>query len=90
MATTKAMATGAEIEAAREYLALRDRIVHPAGRFDNAGRWYPTQPCTCAVRAPSRAHPYSYLVHARTAAHVAEVRGVNRIRLLATAKTLGA
>lgn len=81
-------ATQAEREAATEYVALKTRAVNPAGKFDQAGRWYPTVACTCAVRAPSRAHPYSYLVHARTALHVAEVRGVSRTRLLAAVKTL--
>lgn len=82
--------TETELEAARDYVSLRDRSVNPQGKFDSAGRWYPTQPCSCAVRAPSRAHPYSYLVHARTAAHVAEVRGVERVRLLAAVKTISA
>lgn len=85
---TQAAPTETELEAAREYVALRDRSANPVGKFDSAGRWYPTQTCSCAVRAPSRAHPYSYLVHARTAAHVAEVRGVERARLLAAVKTL--
>lgn len=88
MATIKDPATEAEIAAATEYVALRDRAVNPVGKFDSAGRWYPTAACACAVRAPSRAYPYSYLTHARTAQHVAEVRGVDRARLLAAVKTI--
>lgn len=74
--------------AAREYLALKERAIHPKGSFDKAGRWYPAEPCACAVRAPSRAFPFSFLVHCRTAAHVAETHGVDRKALLAAAKEL--
>lgn len=80
--------TQAEIDAARRYVALQTRTAHPDGKFDRGGRWYPTEPCACAVRAPSRAHPYSYLLHCRTAAHVAETAGVSRTRLLQAAKSL--
>ena len=82
MATTHAAPTDQELDAAREYRALRDREINPNGSFDKAGRWYPAHACDCAVRAPSRAHPYSYLLHCRTAEHVARVRGVSRSGLL--------
>jgi hypothetical protein len=95
MATTRAALTHAaptdqELDAAREYRALRDRETNPVGAFDQAGRWYPTHACECAVRAPSRAWPYSYLVHCRTADHVAKVRGVTRANVLRALKTLEA
>ena len=55
--------------------ALQDRRVHPAGSFDSAGRWYPAVEEKCEVcdriRSPSRAYPYSYLVHCRSYEHVA-------------------
>jgi hypothetical protein len=63
------------LAAAGEYLALRDRSKHPDGTFDKAGRFYPSademQPCCAYIRTPSRAYPYSYMVHCRTAEHVA-------------------
>lgn len=50
------------------------RDSHPAGAFDKAGRWYPaeseTASCCKAINSPSRAHPYSYMVHCRTRKHV--------------------
>ena len=76
------------IAAAREYVALKTREINPVGKFDKAGRWYPTVPCTCAVRAPSRAYPYSLMLHMRTAEHVAETHGVSRRDVLAAAKSL--
>ena len=80
--------TEAVLAAAREYLALKQRAINPVGKFDQAGRWWPTVPCTCDVRLPSRAYPYSLLVHMRTAGHVAETHGVSRRDLLREAKSL--
>lgn len=63
------------IDAAVEFLALRDRLTHPDGRFDKQGRFYldPDNQCPhCAyVRSPSAKWPYSELIHGRTAKHVA-------------------
>ncbi len=57
------------------YLARRDRAVNPEGRFDNAGRWYPSDRedagVSSVLRSPSRAWPYSYMVGCRTRKHVA-------------------
>ena len=80
--------TEAVLAAAREYHLLKTRAINPQGAFDKAGRWYPTVPCTCAVRAPSRAYPYSLMLHMRTAEHVAETHGVSRLELLRAAKAL--
>lgn len=67
--------------AARTFLARRDRTAHPDGNFDKAGRWYPSEAETCdccsTVRSPSRAHPFSYMVHCRTMKHVANLFGVS-------------
>lgn len=72
-------------QAARTFIARRDRTAHPTGKFDNAGRWYPSEAETCdccsAVRSPSRAHPYSYMVHCRTLKHVANLYGVSESEL---------
>lgn len=68
-------------QAARTFIARRDRTAHPSGKFDNAGRWYPSEAETCeccdSVRSPSRAHPFSYMVHCRTMKHVANLYGVS-------------
>ena len=67
--------------AARTFIARRDRTGHPDGNFDKAGRWYPSEAETCdccsSVRSPSRAHPFSYMVHCRTMKHVANLFGVS-------------
>ena len=72
-------------QAARTFIARRDRTAHPAGKFDNASRWYPSEKETCdccsSVRSPSRAHPFSYMVHCRTIKHVASLYGVNESEL---------
>lgn len=55
------------------YEAMRNRQIHPDGKFDNAGRWYPSE-AECIglanIRSPSRNWPYSYLVACRTRKHV--------------------
>ena len=71
-----------EVEAAaREYIARRDRMTHPDGTFDAASRWYPSESekCDCCdgIRSPSRAYPYSFMTHCRSAAHVAALHGVD-------------
>jgi hypothetical protein len=59
--------------AAEQYTKLRDRVVHPDGEFDKQGRFSLTTRCECCegIRSPSRAHPFSQMVHARTLVHVA-------------------
>ena len=58
-----------EATAELAYIARRDRLVHPHGRFDSAGRFYPNEDSeggTPDVRSPSRAYPYSYMVACRS------------------------
>lgn len=54
--------------------SLKERKTHPSGSFDKGGRWYPDDSeraeCCDSIRCPSRSHPYSYMVHCRTAKHV--------------------
>lgn len=72
-------------EAAQEYIGRQDRRRHPAGKFDKGGRWYPgeDEECSCCrgVRSPSRAYPYSLMVHCRTIGHVAQLYGVDEAEL---------
>lgn len=69
------------LDAARLYSARKERDSHPEGTFDNAGRWYPSdrewQECCGHVRSPTRAFPYSYMTHCRTAEHAANRFGVD-------------
>lgn len=62
----------AEIEVVFE--SRKNRDSHPQGKFDKGGRWYPSDAeiasCCDRVRSPSRAHPYSCLVHCRTRKHI--------------------
>jgi len=67
--------------AAYEYIRRQKREVHPAGKFDRGGRWYPTddeeQKCCASIRQPSRAWPYTLMSHCRSMAHVAALYGVD-------------
>ena len=67
-------------QVAQEYIDRRDRDTDPPGRFDKAGRWYAHETerrdCCWPIRSPSRAYPYSWLVHCRSAKHVAALLGV--------------
>ena len=62
-------------QALYRWRALQDRRAHPSGSFDSTGRWYPDADDNCdkcdSIRSPSRAYPYSYLVHCRSYEHVA-------------------
>ena len=68
-------------EAVTEYLKLENREIHPEGTFDKGGRFYlaESEKCDCCrgIRSPSRAYPYSEMVHARTLKHVANKFGVD-------------
>jgi hypothetical protein len=67
--------------AVKMYTDRQARTTHPDGKFDNAGRWYPNdaewQSCCKVIRGPSRAYPYSYMTHCRTAGHIAHLCGVD-------------
>ena len=68
-------ATELVFKAVATALALKRRNVNPDGKSDNAGRFYLQTSCPhCAtIRSPSRAFPYSALVHGRTYKHVYHV-----------------
>ena len=55
------------------YDMLKSRKIHPAGTFDNAGRFYATNNDLISVRAPSRAWPMSEMVACRTKKYVKKV-----------------
>ena len=80
-------------QAAREYLARRDRLSHPDGTFDKQGRFYLAArercPCCQRIRTPSARWPYSEMLHGRTAGHVAALYGVDATDLRRAARALG-
>lgn len=73
------------LAAALEYIARRDRRTHPAGTFDKRGRFdlADSERCECCkgIRSPSASYPYSEMVHARTAKHVACMYSVDEREL---------
>lgn len=73
--------TAAADDAARLLARRQLRQSHPDGSTDTGGRWYPSdserRSCCSSVRAPSRAWPWSYMVHCRTLKHVAQLTGVD-------------
>lgn len=79
------------LNATAEFIARQERTAHPEGKFDNGGRWYPneeTEKCECCnyIRRPSRAFPFSMMVHCRTAEHIANLYNVNAKDIKALAK----
>lgn len=74
MTTNQTNETQHPDQAKEFYARLQARTLHPSGSWDKAGRFFcatrTTLPCCQAVRNPSRAYPYSEMVHARTLKHV--------------------
>ena len=53
------------------YQQLKNREIHPAGEFDNAGRFFAKHADLFdSVREPSRAYPYSQMTSARALKNV--------------------
>ena len=79
-------------EAINEYLKLKNREIHPEGTFDSGGRFYLAESekhdCCQGIRSPSRAYPYSEMVHARTLKHVAQKFGVDEVECRKTLREL--
>lgn len=80
-------------DAAIEFINRRDRRTHPAGTFDNGGRFYlaDEEKCACceSIRNPSRAYPWSEMAHGRTLKHVAHLFGVDEKSVRAEVKKIG-
>ena len=70
--------TPREVTGGLEHYRRKNRLSHPPGRWDNGKRFYSSEQ-TASVRqcrSPSRAWPLSENKAARTAAHCAELFGV--------------
>ena len=70
-----------EVEAGLEHYRRKVRLSHPPGKWDNAKRFYASEQTTFVrqCRSPSRAWPLSEMKAARTAAHCAEIYGVEDV-----------
>lgn len=66
------------IAAGRAFFLRKNRLEQVPGEFDKIGRFYPDERTAAveAVRAPSKAYPYSEMNAARTAMHCAQVHRV--------------
>lgn len=58
---------------AQVYAELKERMIHPSGKFDKAGRWYADNDDLISCREPSRAWPYSQMQACRTKKYVKAV-----------------
>jgi hypothetical protein len=61
------------LSALTRFSRRQERLEHPEGTFDNAGRFYPSDSEDCGVssyiRTPSRSYPHSYMLACRTLDH---------------------
>lgn len=68
-------------DAYSEFISRKMRKKNPYGHFDDAGRFYldvtERRDCCMDLRRPTRAYPYSEMLHARTIVHVAHLYGVS-------------
>lgn len=78
--------------AAAVYYLRQARRAHPRGDWDDGHRWYPDEAewrdCCAKIRPPSRAWPWSLMVHERTAAHVAALYDVEPTALRRVARDI--
>ncbi len=67
------------------YFIRLERNENPNGYFDDGGGWYPNleERCDCYFGkiTPSKAYPYSLLIHCRTAIHISQLFEVD-LRLM--------
>jgi hypothetical protein len=82
--------TAAEIEAGVQFFKRKERLSHPDGSFDNAGRFEAAERTDAvqSARTPSRAFPYSEMDAARTAKHCAELFDVDPLAVKRIARVL--
>ena len=75
-------------ELKKVFIELKDRILHPKGSFDKAGRFYLYDEELVNVRSPSTKYPYSQMTAGRTAKFVKaiaekyKVQSIDELRAL--------
>lgn len=52
------------------YHELKERMIHPTGKFDSGGRWFAENSELINVRSPSRAYPWSEMTACRSKKYV--------------------
>ncbi len=74
---------GAAFAAAQEAIRRQDRLSHPDGWFDAAGRFFlaENRGCCECIRQPSRSYPYSEMTHGRSVGHVAALFGATPLHV---------
>lgn len=72
-----------ELEAALEAYRRKQRLSHPAGRFDTAGAFHLEELCACCagLKRSSAKRLYSEMHHARSLTHVAHLYDVYVLHL---------
>jgi len=55
------------------YEKLKNREIHPSGKFDSKNRFYAKNADLINVRQPSAAWPFSHMIACRTKKYVAKV-----------------
>jgi hypothetical protein len=81
-----------EVQAGVAQYERKERISHPVGEFDKAGRFHLAERCACCLglRWPTRAYPFSEMAHGRTIRHVATLYGVDEGSVRCVAGALAA
>ena len=91
-ASETGQAKDAAAEAGLEFVCRELRLHHPDGKFDEGGRFYPSEKevrdCCANIRAPSRAFPFSLMKHCRTIKHVAKLYDVTESEVKAKAEVV--
>lgn len=77
-----------ELEAALEAYRRRQRLSHPAGRFDTAGAFHLEEHCDCcaSLQRSSAKRPYVEMHHGRSLTHVAQLYDVPVLHVRRLAK----
>ena len=83
MAKKTVVFTQEEIELAQKCLDLKERRLHPEGRFDQKKRWHPYIHTASSerIREPSAAWPFSLLNHCRTVIYQSQLAGLDPKRI---------
>lgn len=79
-----------DLDAALEADQRKQRLSHPAGRFDQAGVFHLEEHCDCCVglQSASIARPYTEMHHARSLIHLAHLYDVPVLHLRRLVKVI--
>lgn len=82
----------AVLSAADDAISLQRRLSHPAGKFDDVGRFFLAQrfACCATVRSPSSDYPHTEMVHGRSLRHVAHLHDVPKLHVQRMVRALEA